>query len=169
MEVNMLNPAVQAQAAPDISRDITNRAEPPPTESRRARRQERQEAAEARSEQPNITIRSGRFRTSFSLSPRKSSLIGLPEVRNRTRVAIERDPETDQFRAVKQTIERANKRMIGGNSMFQYSIHEQTNQIMIRVIDRETKELILEIPPEKALDAIAKMWEMAGIFVDERR
>jgi flagellar protein FlaG len=40
---------------------------------------------------------------------------------------------------------------------------------MIKVIDRETKELLLEIPPEKALDAIAKMWELAGIFVDERR
>ncbi|HBM74934.1 MAG TPA: flagellar biosynthesis protein FlaG, partial [Clostridiaceae bacterium] len=26
-----------------------------------------------------------------------------------------------------------------------------------------------EIPPEKILDMVAKLWEIAGIFVDERR
>ena len=29
--------------------------------------------------------------------------------------------------------------------------------------------LIKELPPEKTLDMIAKVWEMAGILVDEKR
>ena len=33
----------------------------------------------------------------------------------------------------------------------------------------ETKEVIKEFPPEKTLDMIAKVWEMAGIMVDEKR
>jgi flagellar protein FlaG len=66
-------------------------------------------------------------------------------------------------------IEKANKAIIGGTRSFEFSIHEGTNEIMIKVIDNETKEVIREIPNEKILDMVAKMWEMAGIFVDERR
>lgn len=66
-------------------------------------------------------------------------------------------------------IERANKALTGGNRSFEFSIHQATNQIMIKVIDTETHDVIREIPNEKILDMVAKMWEMAGIFVDERR
>jgi flagellar protein FlaG len=40
---------------------------------------------------------------------------------------------------------------------------------MVKVIDIETKDVIKEFPPEKILDMVAKMWEVAGIMVDERR
>jgi flagellar protein FlaG len=66
-------------------------------------------------------------------------------------------------------IERANKAITGANKTFEYSIHEQTKQIMVKVIDSDTNKVIIEIPPEKVLDMVAKMWEMAGILVDERR
>jgi flagellar protein FlaG len=66
-------------------------------------------------------------------------------------------------------IERANKALSGGNRSFEFSIHEGTQQIMVKVIDNDTKEIIREIPNEKILDMVSKMWEMAGIFVDERR
>jgi flagellar protein FlaG len=66
-------------------------------------------------------------------------------------------------------IERANKALTGGNRSFEFSIHQATNQIMVKVIDTDTHDVIREIPNEKILDMVAKMWEMAGIFVDERR
>ena len=33
----------------------------------------------------------------------------------------------------------------------------------------DTEEVIREIPSEEALELIQKMWEMAGILVDEKR
>ncbi len=66
-------------------------------------------------------------------------------------------------------IEKANKALVGSETMFKFSIHEGTKEIMVRVINEETGEVIREIPPEKILDMVAKMWELAGIFVDERR
>lgn len=66
-------------------------------------------------------------------------------------------------------IEKANKALSGGNRSFEFSIHEATNEIVIKVIDSDTNEIIREIPNEKILDMVAKMWEMSGIFVDERR
>ena len=38
----------------------------------------------------------------------------------------------------------------------------------IKIIDKDTKKVIREYPPEKTLDMIAKVWEMAGLMVDEK-
>ena len=49
-----------------------------------------------------------------------------------------------------------------------FGIHEATNRVTIKIIDKDSREVIKELPPEKTLDMIAKVWEMAGILVDER-
>lgn len=51
----------------------------------------------------------------------------------------------------------------------QFSYHEATKRISIKVLDQATGEVIREIPPEKTLDMIAKTLELAGILVDEKR
>lgn len=66
-------------------------------------------------------------------------------------------------------IEKANKAIIGARTQLEFSIHEGTKEILVKVINTETKEVIREIPSEKILDMVAKMWELAGILVDERR
>ncbi len=72
-------------------------------------------------------------------------------------------------RVVIEAIQKANKAISGGNRRFEFSIHEKTNEIVVKVFDTDTNELIREIPNEKVLDMVAKMCEMAGILVDERR
>lgn len=67
-----------------------------------------------------------------------------------------------------KAIEKANKALEVNYTHLQFAIHEQTKEIMVKVIDEETGEVIREIPPEKVLDAVAKMWELSGIFVDNR-
>lgn len=60
-----------------------------------------------------------------------------------------------------------NKKMAHSEAVF--GIHDGTNRVTIKIVDRDTKEVIKELPPEKTLDMIAKVWEMAGILVDEKR
>lgn len=55
------------------------------------------------------------------------------------------------------------------NTHCAYSYDEDTRRISIKVYDDETDELIREIPPEKSLEALKKMWEIAGIMIDEKR
>jgi len=74
-------------------------------------------------------------------------------------------PQTND--QVKQAIEKLNKSMTNSEAVF--GIHEGTNRVTIKIIDKNTKEVIKELPPEKTLDMIAKVWEMAGILVDEKR
>jgi flagellar protein FlaG len=68
-----------------------------------------------------------------------------------------------------EAIEKANKVALGRNTSFRFSVHEATKRISVKVLDKETNEVIREIPPEKVLDMVARMWEMAGIIVDEKR
>ncbi|EOD00376.1 flagellar protein FlaG [Caldisalinibacter kiritimatiensis] len=65
-------------------------------------------------------------------------------------------------------IEKANKGVKIYDRKLEFSIHEKTKEIMVKVIDTSTDEVIREIPPEKILDMVAKMWELAGILVDEK-
>ena len=70
---------------------------------------------------------------------------------------------------VVDALERVNRSLAGSSRRFDISIHEKTNEIMVKVIDSETDKVIREIPPEKILDMVAKLWELAGLIVDERR
>jgi len=65
-----------------------------------------------------------------------------------------------------EAIERANDTLKGVNTSFKFSIHEKTREIMVQIINSETNEVVREIPPEKVLDMVARMWELAGIIVD---
>ncbi len=72
-------------------------------------------------------------------------------------------------KVVIDAIERANRAISGGNRRFEFSVHEKTKEIMVKVVDSDTNQVIREIPPEKILDMVAKLCEMAGLIVDERR
>lgn len=69
---------------------------------------------------------------------------------------------------IKKAVEELNKKSLG-NSEAVFGIHEATNRVTIKIVDKTTKEVIREVPPEKTLDMIAKVWEIAGILVDEKR
>lgn len=72
-----------------------------------------------------------------------------------------------QNEQLRKTVEELNKKMSNSEAVF--GIHEGTNRITIKIVDKETKEIIKEFPPEQTLDMIAKVWELAGIMVDEKR
>lgn len=81
-----------------------------------------------------------------------------PSAKEKTQATSER---------IKKAVEELNKKM--NNSEAVFGIHEETNHVTIKIVDKDTKEVIKELPAEKTLDMIAKVWEMAGILVDEKR
>lgn len=68
---------------------------------------------------------------------------------------------------IKKAVEDINKKAVNSEAIF--GIHEATNRVTIKIVDKDTKKVIKELPPEKTLDMIAKVWEMAGLMVDEKR
>lgn len=68
---------------------------------------------------------------------------------------------------IKKAVEQLNKNLPNSEAVF--GIHDGTNRVTIKIVDKSTKEVLKEFPPEKTLDMIAKVWELAGILVDEKR
>lgn len=68
---------------------------------------------------------------------------------------------------IKQSVSMINSKL-NNNTECIFGIHDETNRVMIKIVDRDTKEVIKEIPPEKTLEMITKLWEFAGILVDEK-
>ena len=72
-------------------------------------------------------------------------------------------------RRIKNAVDHANKTMRHAKTKCEFSYHEETKRVSIKVIDEETEEVIREIPPEETLEMLSKMWELAGLMVDEKR
>ncbi|MDF2944212.1 MAG: hypothetical protein K0S01_3070 [Herbinix sp.] len=70
---------------------------------------------------------------------------------------------------IKEAISKANNKLRGHRTRCEFSYHEETKRVSIKVLDRDTEEVIREIPPEEALEMLEKVWELAGILVDEKR
>jgi len=49
-----------------------------------------------------------------------------------------------------------------------FQIHEDTEELMVQIIDVNTEEVIKELPPEEMLDLKARIHEMVGILIDEK-
>ena len=61
------------------------------------------------------------------------------------------------------------QKVINRNTIAEFGYNEPTNRITIKIKDKDIDEVIKEIPSEKALEMLAKAWELAGILVDEKR
>lgn len=68
---------------------------------------------------------------------------------------------------VLRAIERANEKVMVRNTKLQFSVHERTKEIMIKVMNTDTDEIIREIPSEKILDMVANFMELAGLYIDK--
>lgn len=70
---------------------------------------------------------------------------------------------------LQMAVSDANNKMKQSKTKAEFSYHEPTKTVSIKIMDEDTNEVIKEIPPQETLDMIVKMWELAGIMVDEKR
>ncbi|MGN0318264.1 MAG: flagellar protein FlaG [Lachnospira sp.] len=82
--------------------------------------------------------------------------------------AENRDKQSAEKNTSMKDVKNVSK-LINNNTIAEFSYNEPTNRIAIKIKDKDTDEVIKEIPSEKALEMLAKAWELAGIMVDERR
>lgn len=61
------------------------------------------------------------------------------------------------------------QKVLNNNTIAEFGYNEPTKRITIKIKDKDTDEVIKEIPSDKALDMLARAWELAGMMVDERR
>lgn len=74
-----------------------------------------------------------------------------------------------QKKELTDAIEKANEFMRQKKTRCEFSYIETLKRVSITVFDNKTQKVIKEIPPEESLKAIEKIWEIAGLIVDEKR
>ncbi|TDT50617.1 flagellar protein FlaG [Fonticella tunisiensis] len=70
---------------------------------------------------------------------------------------------------LQSAVDRANRALFKNNTHLKFEIHDKTKDVMVKIVNDETGEVLKEIPPEKILDMVARLWEIAGILIDEKR
>lgn len=76
------------------------------------------------------------------------------------------DDET--IERVKEVVNKMNKILEINDSVAKFMYHEGLNQYYLTVVNRDTEEVVKEIPPKKLLDAFYEMQKMFGMIVDEK-
>lgn len=71
-------------------------------------------------------------------------------------------------RSLKVAVDRLNKFFSDKDSYIEYEKHDVFNAYIVKIVDKETKEVIREIPPRKILDMVAAMCEIAGVLLDKK-
>jgi len=65
-------------------------------------------------------------------------------------------------------VKKLNNFLKDENTHAEYSMHDTFNVIIIKIVDDKTHEIIMEVPPKKILDMVAKMCELVGVVFDKR-
>ncbi|MGQ9532219.1 MAG: flagellar protein FlaG [Desulfotomaculales bacterium] len=69
---------------------------------------------------------------------------------------------------LKRLTEQANNLLKHFQRHLEYSIHEPTRTVIVRLIDDRTEEVIREIPSEDLLNLYVNLMELAGLLVNHR-
>jgi uncharacterized FlaG/YvyC family protein len=71
-------------------------------------------------------------------------------------------------KVMEEPVKQANKVLSGYDRQIEREVHAVTKTMMYKIRDTKTNEVIAEYPPKKIQDMIAKMWELAGLFIDQK-
>lgn len=70
---------------------------------------------------------------------------------------------------IKRTVEELNRLSGNFNEKVQFGYHENTNRIVVKIIDKDTNEVVSEIPSKYSIRLLEHIQESIGLLVDESR
>lgn len=104
--------------------------------------------------------------TNTKVNHAQTSITGLDTKSiKKTSVATPKD-ELFTNEVLDNAIEFINMQLLSMNRRLEYSVHEGTNIIKVKVFNSYTDELIKELPPESRLDSLHRLRESLGINID---
>lgn len=74
----------------------------------------------------------------------------------------------EKISEIRESIKLTNRQLRVYDRKLDISIHEKTSEIIVKVVDTSTDEVIREIPSEDALNSLANRREIAGILMDRQ-
>ena len=70
---------------------------------------------------------------------------------------------------IRDSVDKLNSFLFDNKTHAEYEYHDKLkNDLMIKIIDDRTGEVIQEVPSKKILDMVAKMLEIVGFLIDKK-
>ncbi|SOB91392.1 flagellar protein FlaG [Ureibacillus xyleni] len=79
---------------------------------------------------------------------------------------INKDDDTKD--KLKQAVDSLNEILEINHNSAKFVYHEGLERYFVQVVNRDTEEVVREIPPKKILDAFYEMQKLVGMIVDEK-
>ncbi|WP_418301540.1 flagellar protein FlaG [Lysinibacillus fusiformis] len=86
-------------------------------------------------------------------------------VEKATTVGEEQDISKEKLQ---QAVDVVNEFLEINNSSSKFIYHEGLERYYVTIVNRDTEEVVKEIPPKKILDAFYEMQKLLGMIVDEK-
>lgn len=102
----------------------------------------------------------------ISIGPRKEMTADRTETISKTTNTQEFGGVTDEF--VRKNIDRIIKAIQPPETTIDRSIHEVTKQVIYKVMDKASGEVIQQFPEEKLVEAAARLLEVTGMMIDKK-
>lgn len=87
---------------------------------------------------------------------------------DKTKINNTSNNEDVKQKDLKSALDKLNKFLEDNKTHAEYSVHKKLKDVMIKIVDDKTGQVIKEIPPKKILDMVAKMCEMVGMLFDKK-
>ena len=94
----------------------------------------------------------------------QSNIKSQPDSLQEKNKSSEKELEED----VKESVQDINDIVEKVKEDLAFKIHDKTERLMVQVVNRSTREVIKELPPEEMLDLSARIHEMVGLLIDEK-
>ena len=118
-----------------------------------------------------INVSSGNATSEIKTSQESTSTADVSVVINgkeQTNTTDNKNKKNLTEKDVKQMSEALNEFMSKLNCNMEFSYHEKLGRFSVKMIDKQTKEVIKEFPPEKILEAMEKTREWIGLILDKK-
>lgn len=113
------------------------------------------------------TINFNSYNANLSEYAETNAEVAIPQVQKVETQASESDNSKNQEynkNDLDKALRKLNNFLKDERTHAEYSVHKDLGTIMIKVVDEDTKEVILEVPPQKILDIVASMCKQVGLI-----
>ena len=69
---------------------------------------------------------------------------------------------------IQRQVDQTNKLFEVNYTAVKFNVHEDTERLMIQVVDKKTDEVVREIPSKEFLDMVSRMVDYMGLMVDQK-
>ncbi|MGN7478793.1 flagellar protein FlaG [Solibacillus silvestris] len=83
-------------------------------------------------------------------------------------IAAPLDNSEETKQKVQEAVHTMNEILEANHNASKFVYHEGLDRYYVSVVNRDTDEVVKEIPPKKLLDAFYEMQKMVGMIVDEK-